>query len=329
MDLDALSQQRRDEWERLDKLSRHRSLSGADADEFVSRYRAASADLADMKTSVGRSTHADYLSTILARARLRLTGAPESILRQVPRFFLLQFPAALYRLRRVTAVIAVVSLSITTIAALWISGDPQLVASLGERDFLQQLTVDFVDYYGDGTDTVFAATVWTNNAWLAAQCVMFGITGLMPVYVLVSNAVAIGKTAAVMISFDRGEALVYIIPHGLLELTCLFVAAAAGLQLFWAMVVPGNRTRSEALAAAGRSLATIAIGLVFALALAGLIEGFVTARPWPWAVRIGIGVLALALFLSYMLVLGKRAYRQGETGDVTEYEAGTPTLYAG
>jgi hypothetical protein len=69
--------------------------------------------------------------------------------------------------------------------------------------------------------------------------------------------------------------------------------------------------------------------MVFALAVAGLIEGFVTAQPWPWPLKIGIGAAALAAFLVYMIVVGGRAHRSGETGDLTEYESGTPTLTAG
>jgi len=148
--------------------------------------------------------------------------------------------------------------------------------------------------------------------------------------VLVQNAVGVGTAAAIMAAFERGDVFVlYILPHGLLELTCIFVAAAAGLQIFWAWVAPGRRPRGEALAAAGRSLATIAVGLCIALGVSGLIEGFVTAQPWPWPVKIGIGAAALALFLAYMLVVGRRAHRLGESGDLTEYEAGTPTLVAG
>ena len=172
--------------------------------------------------------------------------------------------------------------------------------------------------------------MWTNNAWIAAQCVLFGITGIWPLMVLVQNAVGVGTAAAVMLAFDRGDVfLLFILPHGLLELTSIFVAGAAGLHIFWAWVAPGRRSRGEALAAAGRSLATIAIGLVIALAVSGLIEGFVTAQPWPWPIKIGIGALALALFLVYMLVVGRRAVRLGETGDLEEADAGTPTLVAG
>jgi uncharacterized membrane protein SpoIIM required for sporulation len=331
MDLDALTAARGEEWERLDELSRSRRLSGAEVDELVTRYRAASADLADAKTSAGRSIHADHISTMLARARLRLTGAPENVLRQIPRFFALQLPSALYRVRWATLVIAMAFVAIGAVVALWIARDPALVAALGSRFQLEQYAEnDFTDYYSENHPAAFAGTVWTNNAWIAAQCVLFGITGIWPVMVMVQNAVAVGTVAAVMIAFGRGDVFVlFILPHGLLELTCLFVAAAAGLGIFWAWVAPGRRTRGESLAAAGRSLATIAIGLIIALGVAGLIEGFVTAQPWPWTVKIGIGAAALVLFLLYMIVVGGRAHRRGETGDLTEYEAGTPTVVAG
>ena len=77
------------------------------------------------------------------------------------------------------------------------------------------------------------------------------------------------------------------------------------------------------------SLGVGVISTVLALALSGLVEGFVTRQPWPWPVKIGIGTLALAVFLAYMLWLGRRAAATGETGDLTEYEAGTQRLVAG
>src|SRR6478752_9340773 len=178
MDLDALSAARQEEWARLDELSRSRRLSGREVDELVTRYRAASADFADIKTSAGRTPHGDHVSTMLARARLRLTGGPENVLRQIPRFFVLQLPAALYRVRWTTLVIAVAFLIVVTTVALWVSGDPALVASLGSRAQLEDYAENkFTDYYSENPAAVFAGTVWTNNAWIAAQCVLFGITG--------------------------------------------------------------------------------------------------------------------------------------------------------
>ena len=331
MDLDALTAARRQEWARLDELGRARHLNGEQVDELVTRYRSASADLADIKSSAGRTVRGDHVSTLLSRARLRLTGGGENVLRQVPRFFALQLPAALYRVRWTTLVIALCFIGVVMLVSFWVSGDPTLVASLGPQAQLEAyVNESFVGYYRENPAAVFAGTVWTNNAWIAAQCVLFGVTGVWPLMVLVQNAVGVGTAAAIMFSFDRGDVfLQFILPHGLLELTCIFVAAAAGLHIFWAWVAPGRRSRAESLASEGRALATVAIGLVFALALSGAVEGFVAPQTWPWQVKIALGAAALAVFLVYMLVVGRRAVRLGETGDLTEYEAGTPTLVAG
>lgn len=331
MDLDALRAAREAEWTRLDALGAQRRLSGADVDELVTRYRAASADLADIKTSAGRTLQGDHVSTLLARARLRLTGAGENVLRQIPRFFTLQLPAALYRLRWTTLVIAMAFIAVASLVAFWVSQNPAVIASLGSDAQLEYYAQEqFTDYYTENPAAVFAGTVWTNNAWIAAQCVLFGVTAIWPLMVLVQNAVGVGIAAAVMIGYDRGDVfLQFILPHGLLELTCIFVAGAAGLHIFGALVAPGHRSRSESLAAGGRSLVTVAIGLIIALALSGIVEGFVTPQAWPWQIKIAIGAGALAVFLFYMLAMGRRAYRLDETGDLTEYEAGTARLVAG
>ena len=132
--------------------------------------------------------------------------------------------------------------------------------------------------------------------------------------------------------FHVGEGdtfFLYILPHGLLELTAVFVAAAAGLRIFWAWIAPGPRTRGQALAEDARSLFTVAIGLVFVLLVSGVIEGFVTPAPWPWWLKIGIGALALGAFVAYFLVLGRRAVLAGETGDLARFDAGSRSIAEG
>lgn len=331
VDADALAENRLPEWQRLNELSRNPHPTGAEVDELVARYRSASADLAELKSTVGESPQGAYLSTVLAAARLRLTGSPQNVLVRVGDFFVWQLPAALYRLRKTTAWVAAVFLAIATIVALWIVLNPAVVDALWDAETLKAYAEeDFTGYYTENPAAVFAGMVWTNNAWIAVQCVLFGVTGIWPVFSMVQNAMNLGLAAGSMAAYGNFDVmLLHILPHGMLELTALFVAAAGGLHLFWAWVAPGERSRAEALAAGGRSLATVAIGLVFTLALAGLVEGFVTGWWLPWPVKIAIGAAALGVFLWYMLFVGRRAARHGETGDLVEFEAGTPKLVAG
>ena len=107
-------------------------------------------------------------------------------------------------------------------------------------------------------------------------------------YFLASNAIMVGATGGMMAEAGQLDIFLQLIaPHGLLELTAVFVAGAAGLRIFWAWVAPGPRTAVGALAEEARALFTVAIGLVGVLAVSGLIEGFVTGSGLPWWVKIG------------------------------------------
>ncbi|MFC6354828.1 stage II sporulation protein M [Luethyella okanaganae] len=330
MDLDAYSAAHRDEWTRLAELGGRRSLTGAEADELIDRYQSGATQLSAIKTTAGSTVQGDRLSVSLSRARLRFTGAGANLLAQIPRFFIAQLPAALYRLRWLTLAVAIATVVIAGLYAWWALGDPQVLANFGSDEQLRKVAdEDFVDYYSENPAASFTGLVWTNNAWIAAQCIAFGISGVYVPGVIFSNAQNFGVSAAVMFAYGKGDVFfLYIAPHGLLELTCVFVAAAAGLRIFWAWISPGPRTRGQALAEDGRSLFTVATGLVIALFVAGIIEGFVTPADWPWPVKIGVGVLALCAFLFYMLVLGRRANDAGETGDLGEYEAGARRIIA-
>ena len=331
MDLDALASARHDDWQRLDALARARRLDGAEADELIERYQAAASDLSLMQATAGSTALGDRLSVTLARARVRFTGAPENPLRQFSRFAVVSLPAALYRVRWLTLAVAVVTFVVAALYAAWVASDPRVLANLGSESELRALAEDgFVAYYSEHPAASFAGSVWTNNAWIAAQCVAFGITGVWVPWVVLQNAQNLGITASIMFAYDEADTFfLYIAPHGLLELTCVFIAAAAGLRIFWAWVAPGPRTRGTALAEDARSLFAVAVGLVFFLLVAGVIEGFVTPAPWPWPVKIGIGALALAALLAYMLVLGGRAVRAGETGDLSAFDAGARRATAG
>jgi uncharacterized membrane protein SpoIIM required for sporulation len=128
--------------------------------------------------------------------------------------------------------------------------------------------------------------------------------------------------------FDAGKAdvlLGLLTPHGLLELTAVFLAAAAGMRLGWSVIAPGNRPRGQVLAEQGRAVIAVAAGMVVVLAVAGLIEALVTPSTLPTVARIGIGVAAEMAFLGYVFHFGRRAARAGETGDIEDAPDVVPT----
>jgi hypothetical protein len=98
------------------------------------------------------------------------------------------------------------------------------------------------------------------------------------------------------------------------------VAGGAGLAIGWAIVAPGDRPRSVALAEEGRRAAAIVLGLILAFVVAGTIEGFVTPSSLPTAARVGVGVAAGTAFWTYVITLGRRAAALGYTGAIGEHE---------
>jgi uncharacterized membrane protein SpoIIM required for sporulation len=162
--------------------------------------------------------------------------------------------------------------------------------------------------------------VWTNNAVVAAETITFGVLlGIPVLLVLLENALNVGVIGGLMVAYHRsGEFWSLILPHGILELSAVFLAAGVGMRLGWTVIDPGHRPRVRALAEEGRALITVAVGLVGVLLVSGAIEAFVTPSPLPSWARIGIGVAAEVAFLSYVIVLGRRAVAAGEVGDVAK-----------
>ncbi|MFJ3221107.1 stage II sporulation protein M [Kitasatospora sp. NPDC086801] len=321
MDLDVFVATHQGEWARLDALARRRRLSGEEADELVTLYQRATGHLAKVQAAAPDPALLSRLTGLVSRARSAVTGSRSSGWHDVARYYTVSFPAALYRARRWWVPVAVVSLLATAVLAWWMATHPEVRNSLVAPENLREMTRpggQYESYYSDRPASSFAAQVWTNNAWVAVQCLLFGIAlGLPVLWVMWTNVVNLGVGVGLMASAGRLDVFLgLLIPHGLLELTAVFVAGGLGLRLGWTVIDPGPRTRGTALAEQGRSIIGMSIGLATVLAVSGVLEAFVTPSGLPTWARISIGALAEAAFLLYALVLGRKAAEAGEVGDL-------------
>ncbi|MFJ4472611.1 stage II sporulation protein M [Streptomyces sp. NPDC089424] len=333
MDLDVFVSAHRAEWDRLeDLLRRQRRLSGAETDELVALYQRTATHLSLIQSSAPDPQLTGRLSQLVARARGAVTGTRRASWRDVTRFLTHGFPAAVYRARHWWVPTALLSTLVAALLGWWIGVHPEVQATIAAPSELRELTRpggQYESYYSSHPAASFAARVWTNNAQAAAMCLVFGVfLGLPVLWILFQNMLNLGIGFGLMSSAGRLDTFLgLVLPHGLLELTAVFVAAGTGLRLGWTVIDPGPRTRRKALAEEGRAAVGMAIGLALVLFVAGAIEGFVTPSGLPTWARIGIGVVAEVAFLAYVYVLGRRAAETGETGDVeaSERSANVPT----
>ncbi|WP_338699591.1 stage II sporulation protein M [Streptomyces sp. Q6] len=333
MDLDVFVSAHGAEWDRLDTLlRRRRRLTGAEADELVALYQRTATHLSLVQSSAPDPRVIGRLTQLVARARSAVTGTRRASWRDVTRFLTHGFPAAVYRARHWWVPTALISTAIAALIGWWIGTHPEVQASIAAPAALREMTRpggQYETYYSSHPAASFAAQVWTNNAQAAAMCLVLGVfLGLPVLWILFQNMLNVGVGIGLMSSAGRLDTFLgLILPHGLLELTAVFVAAGTGLRLGWTVIDPGPRTRRTALAEEGRAALGMAIGLALVLFISGAIEGFVTPSGLPTWARIGIGITAELAFLAYVYVLGGRAVREGETGDVeaAERSAALPT----
>ncbi|ORB30881.1 stage II sporulation protein M [Mycolicibacterium parafortuitum] len=329
MDVDAFVLANRPTWDRLEYLvKRKRHLTGAEVDELVDLYQRVSTHLSIVRSSSSDAVLVGKLSGLVARARAVVTGAHAPLWREFARFWTVSFPVVVFRSWRWWVASGAAFYLVAAVVAVWVARNPEVQAAIGTPSEIAQIVNhDFADYYSEHPASSFALQVWVNNAWVAAQCITMAILLGIPIpYILFQNAANLGVNAGLMFDAGRGDIFLGLItPHGLIELTAVFVAAGVGMRLGWSVIAPGDRPRSQVLAEQGRAVVSVAIGLVAVLLVAGAIEGFVTPSSLPTAARVTIGVLALAAFIGYVVYFGRRAVAAGETGDIENAPDVLPT----
>lgn len=336
MDVDAFVTAHRGSWARLQQLVRRAQrparLSAAEIDELVSLYQRTATHLSLVQSRSPDAQLIADLSRLTAAARGVITGSRDPSFSDVARYLKITLPAALYRSARWWVPVAFANIAVMFALGIWMGTHPHVITSLVPSDAVRQLVEhDFKNYYSAHPATDFAARVWTNNALVAAGSLALGVfLGLPTLYLLWANCVNVGVSGGILAANGKlGEFFALILPHGMLELTAVFIAAGTGLRIGWTVIDPGPRRRADALAAEGRPAFAVALGLVGVLLVSGVIEAFVTPSPLPTWARISIGAIVEIAFLAYIFGLGRRAARAGETGDVEEWlRADTSVLSA-
>lgn len=330
MNPDAVVKTRGPVWERLDELAKTKHLTAAEAEELLDLYRQTGADVSRVTTTGTDPVLRSVLSQKLIRARRRLQGQTEPLQREFRNFFVVSLPTALWRIRYLTGAVALIFCALGLAVGLWVANTPEVLNALISPEEAKKLVEqDFVAYYSDGRDVAFFSKVWFNNGWLAVLGVALGVTGFYPLMLLLVNALNVGVTGGIMAAYG-GQAtfFTFIAPHGFLELTAIFTSIAAGFRLTWAWLPAGKAPRNVTLAKEGRTFAVVSLGLVLALLLSAIVEAFVTPSGLPAPVRIVIGFLALVAYLAYAGILGRRAEKQGLTGDIDKSQRGSQLTYS-
>ncbi len=294
-------------------------MSAEEVSVFVSEYRELTTDLARLQTATrGRSSDAVYYvsrlvaggHSVLYRQQRETVAAvlgfiTESIPREIRRSWVpITIAAALLFVPLVTAYVSVVR-------------TPAIASRLLSEEMLHRArTGNERAQRGEGYVTIekelrpiAASSIITNNIQVTYLAFIAGLSaGIGTLLLLVFNGVAIGSAVGLFASYGVARLIMgFVAPHGVLELTAICIAGGGGLLIGSSFLVPGSRTRRDALIENGKRAITLIAGSTILLLIAGAIEGLISPRVWPLTWKVAVSATTAAGLVLY-LSLGRRKH---------------------
>lgn len=293
------------------------NLNGEEVSKFADNYRAVSNDLAQLQTaSRGKTSNSVYyLSRLVASAHSILYRQKKQTFSAVINFIVADIPKEIRR--SWLPVLLAMSMFMVPAAATYvlILQKPERAdrfVGIGmklraEEGIKRKKEGKGYIEVGSFSQPILASGVITNNIRVSAMAFASGITaGIGTALVLITNGVSISSSVAYYHTKDILDLiLLFIAPHGVLELFAVFLTGGGGFLIAAAILFPKHRSRKQAFIENGKRAVTLLAGAVLLMFIAGVIEGNVSPRVWPvqWKTWFSI---ATAVFLIGYIMIDKR-----------------------
>jgi uncharacterized membrane protein SpoIIM required for sporulation len=327
VNVERFAHDRSDDWGELEALvdaagRRADRLGAARVRRLGELYRATAADLSLARTRWPGDPVTSGLEQRVGRARHLVYDAPTRR-ESLRRFVTHDYWQAVRALGPQLAIAAVLLFGSCALSGVWADRDPGAAAGVVPSAY-QSVThrrPHGADLRLSGEErTGISGEIFTNNIRVTLLSFAGGIAaGVGTAVLLIVNGVLLGVVGGLAVGSGNGRVFFELVTaHGLLELSCIVVAGAAGLWMGWALVEPGRLTRATALGRRAREAIKIVLGTAPWLVVAGLIEGFLTPAGLGLAAVLAIGIAAAGAYWSLVLALGR------PRGGPAPSNAGTP-----
>ena len=310
--------ERKSNWQRLEELLEKidgvkglRALPRVEVRELGELYRRAATDLAIARSETRDPKLINYLNSLVIRAHGKVYRADGQGVNLVWKFFSEDFPKVFRETWRYTFL---------AFAVFTLTGIASFILCYSDSNFVDVLGLDGIRTAAqtnqqwwlslNDANQIGSSQILTNNILVSFLAFAWGaFFGIGTIYILASNGFAIGGVLGVCYNTDPrfGNALVaFMVGHGVIELSCIFIAGGAGMLIGYSLINPGDLSRSEALKKNGLKAVQLAIGCACLLVVAGIIEGFLSPSNIHPAFKYGTGIITGIAMYSYLSLVGKR-----------------------
>jgi len=305
-------------WQRLEDLlklldaSSLRRLHREEVRELGRIYRRTASDLAIARAESRDPRLINYLNSLVIRAHGRIYQADVQSGSRLKQFFRNDFPQTFRRTWRYTAVSFGVFALFSAIGFLGTRYDPEFSELMGVPPAFRELYIENkVHWWEDLNEAnqIGASRIMTNNVQVTIYTFALGaLFGVGTLYSLAFNGAV--NAAVLALTYRAGygnELLTFMAGHGVIELSCIFIAGGAGLLIGSALLMPGDLSRADALKSRGKDAIRLMMGVAVLLVVAGIIEGFISPAPIRPAIKFSIAAITGLALYSYLLLAGREA----------------------
>jgi len=314
--IDRFITQRKNAWQRLEDLLKLldtaslKRLRREEVRELGRIYRRTASDLAIARAESRDPRLVNYLNSLVIRAHGRIYRAESSGWKRILLFFTQELPQTFRRTWRYT----LLSFSVFAIFAVFgfigTRNDPEFSELVGVDPTFREMNIETKTRWWEtlnNQNQVGASAIITNNIQVTIYTFAFGaLCGLGTLFYLAFNGANIASVLALTYRAGFGNDLMtFMVGHGVIELSCIFISGGAGLLIGSAMIMPGNMTRADALKTRGMEAVRLMMGVAVLLCVAGIIEGFISPAPINPRIKYTIAALTGVTLYSYLLLVGR------------------------
>ncbi|SFS61241.1 stage II sporulation protein M [Marininema halotolerans] len=303
-------QKNRPHWEETKKLMQTvegKKVEPSALDQLGRSYRQIAAHLAYARTYFPHHPVVQELNSLTLQTHKHIYGhVAQKDARQFLRFFTHRFPSLFHERANYFLLAMGTFLIGAIIAFIVVMMDPTQADAVLPPGMADQIDPSKIQQ-NQWDSAVVSGELMTNNIRVAFLCFALGaLLGVGTIWVLFTNGLLIGALAALYHRIGEGYTFwAYIWPHGIIELTAIFIAGAAGLSLAKSWFIPGDYTRTTSFKNEGRITVQLVMGVIPLFVVAALIEAFITPAPWPlWSKYL----VAITTLISLFLYFGRPLY---------------------
>lgn len=288
------------DWQRLGELldqQRDRAAeSYADVIELIDRFRSLGRDLSLARALMPGSSLCRELEGLFLKSHDAVFRRPNRIKAQLAELLMDDVPRVFHEMRATIWTTVALFLGTGLLGWLLVSFNPELASLFASEQMIEM--VQQGELWTDGLlnivpSSILSLHIMANNIVVSLFAFSLGaLYGLGTIYIIGLNGFMIGGIFAFTARYDlAGRLFNFVIAHGVVELSVICLAGAAGIQLGNALVHPGLKTRMTAFRHAVNQAATLLPVVVLFLVGAGIIEGHISPDDhYPLALRTAIGV---------------------------------------